>query len=88
MLLGKHCPELINMDIAYCCNRYIPAKITIVAANAAAIIVSTALRIVYGKRNSTADRLGTPARSRVETRLAEKRTVHDVHDDENFRYVY
>ncbi|KAJ5459192.1 hypothetical protein N7530_011136 [Penicillium desertorum] len=68
--------------------RYIPAKITIVAANAAAIIVSTALRIVYGKRNSTADRLGTPARSRVETRLAEKRTVHDVHDDENFRYVY
>ena len=76
------------MDIAYCCNRYIPAKITIVAANAAAIVVSTALRIVYGKRNSTADRLGMPARSRVETRLAEKRTVHDVHDDENFRYVY
>ncbi|KAJ5285929.1 hypothetical protein N7524_001235 [Penicillium chrysogenum] len=68
--------------------RYIPAKITIVAANAAAIVVSTALRIVYGKRNSTADRLGTPARSRVETRLAEKRTVLDVHDDQNFRYVY
>ena len=75
------------MDITYLPNRYIPAKITIVAANAAAIIVSIALRVVYGKRNSTADRLGTPARSRIETRLAEKGTVHDVHDD-NFRYVY
>lgn len=68
--------------------RYIPAKITIVAVNAAAIVVSTSLRIVYGRRNSTADRLGRPARSLIETRLAEKCQSEDVHDDENFRYVY
>ncbi|CAG8083159.1 unnamed protein product [Penicillium salamii] len=66
--------------------QYIPAKITIVAVNAAAIVVSTSLRIVYGRRNSTADRLGRPARSLIETRLAEKCQSEDVHDDENFRY--
>ncbi|KAJ5129128.1 uncharacterized protein N7515_005167 [Penicillium bovifimosum] len=68
--------------------QYIPAKITIVAINAAAIVVSTALRIMYGRRNTAADRLGTPARSLVETRLAGKRGVQDVYPDENFRYVY
>ncbi|KAJ5125095.1 uncharacterized protein N7515_008920 [Penicillium bovifimosum] len=68
--------------------QYIPAKITIVAVNAAAIVVSTALRIVYGRRNTAADRLGTPARSLVETRPAGKRGVQDVYPDENFRYVY
>lgn len=67
---------------------YIPAKITIVAVNAAAIIVSTALRIMYGRRNSAADRLGKPARSLIEARLAQKSQIQDVHDDENFRYVY
>ncbi|EYE89968.1 MFS general substrate transporter [Aspergillus ruber CBS 135680] len=67
--------------------QYIPAKITIVAVNAAAIIVSTALRIVYGRRNSTADRLGTPARSSIESRLTKKGEVQDVHD-ESFRYVF
>lgn len=71
--------------------RYIPAKITVVAVNAAAIVVSTALRIMYGRRNTTADRLGTPARSLIEARLTEKGDVQDVqnvHVDENFRYVY
>ncbi|KAB8258475.1 major facilitator superfamily domain-containing protein [Aspergillus pseudonomiae] len=65
---------------------YIPAKITIVAVNAGAIVVSTALRIVYGRRNARADRLGTPARSRMEGKLANGRTAEeDVHDDVNFR---
>ncbi|KAE8364679.1 major facilitator superfamily domain-containing protein [Aspergillus caelatus] len=65
---------------------YIPAKITIVAVNAGAIIVSTALRIVYGRRNARADRLGTPARSRMEGKLANGRMAEeDVHDDVNFR---
>ncbi|KAJ5337257.1 uncharacterized protein N7506_005279 [Penicillium brevicompactum] len=63
-------------------------KITIVAVNAAAVIISTALRIVYGRRNSAAERLGTPARSLLEARLAQKSQVQDVHDDANFRYVY
>ena len=70
------------------CNSYIPAKITIVAVNAAAIVVSTALRIIYGRRNSVADRLGAPARSRIETRLANKGAAGDAQDDESFRYVY
>ena len=69
-------------------HRYLPAKITIVAVNAAAVIISTALRIVYGRRNSAAERLGTPARSLLEARLAQKSQVQDVHDDVDFRYVY
>lgn len=84
----SHWTDQTNTDLADCRTRYIPAKITIVAVNAAAIIVSTALRIMYGRRNSTADRLGTPARSPIETRLAEKGEVQDVHDDKNFRYVF
>ncbi|KAL3442376.1 MFS general substrate transporter [Aspergillus insuetus] len=52
---------------------YTPAKITLVAVNAAAFIVSTALRVLYGRRNARADRVGGPARSRMEIRLADKR---------------
>ncbi|KAJ5742031.1 hypothetical protein N7533_011440 [Penicillium manginii] len=66
--------------------RYIPAKITLVAVNAAAIVVSTVLRMLYARRNSNADRLGTPARSKMEARLSDSHT-NDVHDDTNFRYV-
>ncbi|KAJ5602225.1 hypothetical protein N7510_011759 [Penicillium lagena] len=68
--------------------QYIPAKITLVAVNAAAIVVSTILRIMYGRRNTIADHLGTPARSKLEARMAGKQTVQDVHDDQSFRYVY
>ncbi|KAL4890556.1 major facilitator superfamily domain-containing protein [Aspergillus ambiguus] len=65
---------------------YIPAKITIVAVNAAAIVISTALRVMYGFRNKRADRLGTPARSLLEEKLAKGRAEHgDVHDDVDFR---
>ncbi|PYH29651.1 MFS general substrate transporter [Aspergillus neoniger CBS 115656] len=52
---------------------YIPAKITIVAVNAGAIIISTMLRVVYGRRNARANRLGRAAGSRMEGRL---RTIH------------
>lgn len=71
-------------------NRYIPAKITLVAVNGAAIIVSSALRVLYGRRNSTADRLGAPARSSLEASLAKKQVSHRTEDenDVNFRYVY
>lgn len=68
--------------------RYIPAKITIVAVNAAAMVVATILRIIYGLRNARANRSGTPARSLLEQRMASKAVVQDVHDDRNFRYVY
>ncbi|PYI01480.1 MFS general substrate transporter [Aspergillus sclerotiicarbonarius CBS 121057] len=40
-------------------NTYLPAKITIVAVNAAAIMISSALRILYGVRNSRVDREGS-----------------------------
>ncbi|KAJ5112895.1 hypothetical protein N7456_001429 [Penicillium angulare] len=68
--------------------QYLPAKTTLVAVNAAAIVISTALRIMYGVRNATADRLGAPARSSMEARLAGRSNVQDVHDDSDFRYVY
>ncbi|CAI7588924.1 unnamed protein product [Penicillium pancosmium] len=67
--------------------QYIPAKITLVAVNAAAIVVSTTLRMLYARRNSTAERLGTPARSKMEARLSSKNHTNDVHDDASFRYV-
>ncbi|KAL4814375.1 N2227-like protein-domain-containing protein [Aspergillus spinulosporus] len=49
---------------------YIPAKITIVVANAVAIAVSTALRVLYGSRNREAERLGplVSAKSWIEKR--------------------
>lgn len=77
----------------YCCptlnpSRYIPAKITIVAVNAAAIVISTVLRVVYGQRNARANRSGAPARSLLEERMASQSVVQDVHDDTDFRYVY
>jgi len=43
---------------------------------------------MYGRRNKKADQLGVPARSRMEAKMADKGDVRDVHDDENFRYVY
>jgi hypothetical protein len=43
---------------------------------------------MYGRRNTTADQLGTPARSLIEAHLAEKGDFQDFHVDENFRYVY
>lgn len=45
---------------------------------------------MYGIRNSAADRLGGPARSAMEERLARQGDVQAVHGDgeDNFRYVY
>lgn len=41
---------------------------------------------MYGRRNSRADRLGTPARSSMEARTASTQNANV--DDETFRYVY
>ncbi|KAI9370119.1 major facilitator superfamily domain-containing protein [Aspergillus egyptiacus] len=65
---------------------YIPAKIAIVAASAAAIVVSTSLRVVYGRRNSRAERVGGPAMCLMERRLAKRQEPEYV--DRRFRYVY
>lgn len=67
--------------------QYMPAKITLVAVNAAAVVISTLLRIVYGIRNARANRAGTPARSMLERRLA-GRSAPDGFDEKDFRYVY
>ncbi|KAL6232409.1 hypothetical protein BDW75DRAFT_247193 [Aspergillus navahoensis] len=50
---------------------YIPAKITIVVANVVAIVVSAALRVLYGRRNREAERAGglVSAKSWMEKRL-------------------
>ncbi|RMJ25086.1 Male sterility protein [Aspergillus sp. HF37] len=68
--------------------RYIPAKITLVAVNAASVVIATLLRVVYGMRNARANRSGAPARSMIEERMAGDADVQDVHDDKDFRYVY
>ena len=81
-----HIPELSHSsNILTYLNRYIPAKITIVAVNAGAIIISTMLRVVYGRRNARANRLGRAAGSRMEERLRSEGDDEGVVD---FRYVY
>ncbi|KAL4800877.1 major facilitator superfamily domain-containing protein [Aspergillus venezuelensis] len=60
---------------------YIPAKITLVAVNSAAIVVSTALRVLYGRRNARADRVGGAARSRMERKLRNKRRAEIAEAD-------
>ncbi|KAL4982992.1 major facilitator superfamily domain-containing protein [Aspergillus falconensis] len=66
---------------------YIPAKIAIVVANAAAIVVSTALRVLYGGRNREAERAGAlvSAKSWMEKRLNKQ---VDGESEAGFRYVY
>ncbi|RAH50413.1 MFS general substrate transporter [Aspergillus brunneoviolaceus CBS 621.78] len=66
---------------------YIPAKITIVAVNAGAIVISTTLRGVYGRRNARAERLGQAAGSHMERRL-EGAGVGAGGEGIDFRYVY
>ncbi|KAL4913019.1 major facilitator superfamily domain-containing protein [Aspergillus aurantiobrunneus] len=62
---------------------YMPAKITIVAVNAAAIVVCTGLRLLYGARNRRAERLGVSARSSMEHRITKGEELYP-----GFRYVY
>lgn len=52
------------------------------------MVVAIILRIIYGLRNTRANKSGTPARSLLEQRMASKAVVQDVHDDTDFRYVY
>lgn len=66
-------------------DSYIPAKVTIVAINAAAIVAAIALRVVYGMRNRKAEGLGLPARSSLEKRFT-KEEGEDLYP--GFRYVY
>jgi hypothetical protein len=68
------------------CLSYIPAKVTIVVANAVAIVVSTALRMLYGSRNREAERLGALVSA---TSWMEKRVAGQVEEGEaGFRYIY
>ncbi|PLN80414.1 MFS general substrate transporter [Aspergillus taichungensis] len=62
---------------------YFPAKLTLVAVNAAGIVVSTVLRVLYGMRNARASRMGMPAMGRIEGKLQS-----DGSDQAGFRYVY
>ena len=55
-------------------------------ANAAAIAVSTALRLLYGSRNREAERLGALVSAKS---WMEKRVVRQVEEEETgFRYIY
>ena len=89
MLLSEYSQIYTSVDLANRYqSRYIPAKITLVAVNAAAIVVSSVLRVIYGIRNSTADRLGIPARSKLEAQLAKGQAASNDQDFVEFRYVY
>ena len=74
---------------------YQPAKITLVAVAACGVVVTTALRILYGIRNARADRTGDLAQSVSERWLArngrEQYVQEEGEEEESerrFRYVY
>lgn len=73
---------------------YKPAKITLVAVAACAVVVTTALRVLYGIRNARADRTGDLAQSLAERWLAHngrQKYFQDEGEEESqqrFRYVY
>jgi hypothetical protein len=65
---------------------YLPAKIAIVIANAAAIVVASVLRVLYGRRNAKVDRCGGSAGAELEERFM-KDDKGKVSGD-GFQYVY
>jgi hypothetical protein len=66
---------------------YYPAKITLVATTAAAVVIALLLRLLYGYRNSRADELGEPAMSHIEASAVRGRTSVDFADP-GYRYAY
>jgi MFS family permease len=68
--------------------QYIPAKITLIVAMAAAIVVALLLRVLYGVRNARADKYEQPAMSRIERNaVLGARAFLDFGDTE-YRYSY
>jgi len=68
-------------------SNYYPARVTLVAATASAIVVAVLLRILYGYRNGRAERLGEPAMSHIEATAVRGRTSVDFADP-GYRYAY
>ncbi|KAF2398199.1 MFS general substrate transporter [Trichodelitschia bisporula] len=66
---------------------YYPAKITLVATTSASIVVALALRLLYGYRNTRAEKLGEPAMSHVEAKAVRGRLSVDFADP-GYRYAY
>jgi len=59
----------------------------LVVSTAASIAVAIALRLLYGYRNSRAEKLGEPAMSHVEAKAVRGRTSVDFADPD-YRYEY
>jgi hypothetical protein len=68
-------------------SNYYPARVTLVATTASAIVVAVLLRILYGYRNVRAERLGEPAMSHIEATAVRGRTSVDFADP-GYRYAY
>jgi len=66
---------------------YMPAKYTLVASTSGSILVAVALRILYGYRNSRADKLGEPAMSHIEANAVRARLSVEF-SDPGYRYEY
>jgi hypothetical protein len=66
---------------------YYPAKVTLVATQAAAIVIALALRLLYGWRNHRADVLGEPAMSHLEAKAVRGSPSADF-TDPGYRYAY
>lgn len=64
-----------------------PAKYTLVASTANCILVSIALRLLYGFRNRRADTLGEPAMSHIEANAVRARLSLEF-SDPGYRYEY
>lgn len=67
---------------------YLPAKITLIVVMSTTIIFAIGLRVLYGMRNTRADRLKEPAMSRFERNSVIKTSARLDFADRDYRYSY
>lgn len=68
--------------------QYLPAKITLIVVMGAAIVVALGLRLLYGFRNSRADKYEEPAMSHFERNAVIKARANLDFSDSEYRYSY
>jgi len=68
--------------------KYLPAKITLIVVMGTTIVVAIGLRILYGMRNTRADRFREPAMSHFERDSVLKTGACLDFADTKYRYSY
>lgn len=68
--------------------KYLPAKITLIVVMGTTIIVAIGLRLLYGTRNTRADKFREPAMSRFERNSVIRTSASLDFADPKYRYSY